>query len=95
MGLQVLCISRNKITRLPAYISEFVNLNILKTDHNPFEWPPKVLMEPKGGVEDPQVMKAWVHSVQTWMADNSGQTGGRKASDESLLSEPIDLGSAA
>lgn len=74
------------------YMSEFVHLNILKTDHNPLEWPPKAVMAPTDGVEDPQAMRAWIHSMQTWMSDNSGQTGGRKASDESLLSEPIDLG---
>ncbi|KAF7978692.1 hypothetical protein HWV62_44951 [Athelia sp. TMB] len=94
-GLRVFCISKNKLTRLPAYMSEFVNLNILKTDHNPIEWPPQSVMEPAENLEDGQAMRVWIRSVQTWMSDNSEKAGGRKASDESLLSEPIDLGSAA
>lgn len=76
------------------YMSDFGHLNILKIDHNPLEWPPKGVTEPAGGLEDPQIMRTWIRTVQNWMTDNSVKTGGRKPSDESLLSEPIDLSSA-
>jgi hypothetical protein len=79
--------SRNKLTRLPAYLSSLRHLNILKIDHNPLEWPPKVIMEPFGGVDDPQVMRGWIRTVQKWMDDNSSRPEGRKASDESITSE--------
>lgn len=95
--MQVFCVSRNKLNRLPAYLSNFRNLSILKTDHNPIEWPPKVVMEPPGGVEDPKVMKGWIQTIQKWMDDNSSRTEvreGRKHSDESLTSEKSDLDSA-
>lgn len=79
--------SRNKLTRLPAYLSTFRHLNILKTDHNPLEWPPKAIMEPFGSAEDPQVMRGWIRTVQKWMEDNSTKIEGRKASDESTTSD--------
>ena len=95
--MQVFCISRNKLSRLPAYLSDFRNLSILKTDHNPIEWPPKAVMEPLGGVDDPKVMKGWIQTVQKWMEDNSSRAEvreGRKHSDESLMSEKNDLDGA-
>jgi hypothetical protein len=69
-------------------------LTIFKTDHNPLEWPPKVIMEPFGGVEDPQIMRGWIKTVQKWMEDNSARAEGRKASDESFASERDNLDSA-
>ena len=86
--------SRNKLTRLPSYLRNFKNLNILKTDHNPLEWPPKVIMEPFGGVEDPQIMRGWIKTVQKWIEDNSTKAEDRKASDDSMSTEQTDLDGA-
>lgn len=83
--------SRNKLTRLPLYLSTFRQLNILKTDHNPLEWPPKTVMEPIGGLEDPQTMRNWIRTVQKWMEDSCPKTEGRKASDASVMSERTEL----
>jgi Leucine-rich repeat (LRR) protein len=94
ISLQVFCISKNKLTRLPSYLSNFRNLNIFKIDHNPLEWPPKVIMEPFGGVEDPQVMRGWIRTIQKWIDDNSTKPEARKASDGSFSSEQTDLDSA-
>jgi len=51
-------------------------------------------MEPFGGVEDPQIMRGWIKTVQKWMEDNSARAEGRKASDESFASERDTLDSA-
>ncbi|KII89252.1 hypothetical protein PLICRDRAFT_110138 [Plicaturopsis crispa FD-325 SS-3] len=82
INLRVFSISRNKLTKLPAYIADFRHLNILKADHNPLEWPPKSVMEPPTGGEDPQEMKQWIRSVQKWMREG---TATRKASDDSVV----------
>ena len=69
-------------------------MNILKTDHNPLEWPPKVIMEPFGGVEDPQIMRGWIRTIQKWMEDNSTKADDRKTSDESIAIEQAGLDGA-
>lgn len=52
-------------------------------------------MEPLGGLEDPQVMRNWIRTVQRWIEDNSSRQEGRKASDEYITSvEHGDLDSA-
>lgn len=51
LSVQVLCISRNRITRLPGYLTEFTKLDMLKVDHNPIEWPPKAIIEAAEVVE--------------------------------------------
>ncbi|KAG1819664.1 RAM signaling pathway protein-domain-containing protein [Suillus subaureus] len=63
--LKVFCLSRNKITRIPGYFTDFRELDVLKVDHNPIEWPPKHVMEtPDGGRE-------WITFMQKWMRNNS------------------------
>jgi hypothetical protein len=51
-------------------------------------------MEPFGGVEDPQIMRGWIKMVQKWMEDNSAKADGRKASEESIMSERSELDEA-
>jgi hypothetical protein len=48
-------------------------------------------MEPVGGVEDSQIMRNWIRAVQKWMEDSCPKTEGRKASDESVITERSDL----
>jgi hypothetical protein len=62
---QVLCLSRNKITRIPGYFIDFCELDVLKVDHNPIEWPPKYVMETADGGRE------WITFMQKWMRNNS------------------------
>ncbi|KAG6379191.1 RAM signaling pathway protein-domain-containing protein [Boletus reticuloceps] len=85
----VLCISRNRITRLPGYLSDFGSLDVLKVDHNPIEWPPKPLIETNGSPHNPQAMKDWILALQTWLRENSQPRLDirPRASVESFMSE--------
>ena len=49
----------------------FRNLNILKCDRNPIEWPPRSVMETLGSSNTAQEMKEWIRSLQKWMEGNS------------------------
>jgi hypothetical protein len=51
-------------------------------------------MEPFGGVEDSQIMRGWIKTVQKWMEDNSTKAEDRKASDDSISTEQTDLDGA-
>lgn len=62
---QVFCLQRNKITRVPGYFTEFRDLDVLKVDHNPIEWPPKYVMETTDGG------KGWITFMQKWMRNSS------------------------
>jgi len=65
INLRVFCLSRNKITRIPGYFTDFRELDVLKVDHNPIEWPPKNVMgTPDGGRE-------WIAYMQKWIRNNS------------------------
>lgn len=68
---QVLCIARNRVTRLPEYLTDFSNLDVLKVDHNPIEWPPKPIIETDGSPSDSQAMKDWILGLQRWLRENS------------------------
>ena len=78
------CLSRNKLTRLPLYLSKFRNLNILKVDRNPLAWPPQSVMERPGNADDARAMKNWIQGLQTWMEEDCVGHADRKNSEESL-----------
>lgn len=86
---QVLCISRNRITRLPGYLADFGNLDVLKVDHNPIEWPPKPTIELNVSPNDPQAVKDWIIALQKWLRENSQPRLDvkPKPSTESFMSE--------
>jgi hypothetical protein len=73
---QVFCLQRNKITHVPGYFTEFHDLDVLKVDHNPIEWPPKSVMGTADGG------KVWIAFMQKWMKNNAL----KKPSVDSLLS---------
>jgi hypothetical protein len=85
---QVFCFSRNKVTRLPSYLSKFHRLNILKVDRNPIEWPPKFVMDASGSLDTAQAMKDWIRTIQRWMDDDPSRT---KFHDDSGFSEQHEL----
>lgn len=62
---QVFSFYRNKITRLPPYLVKFTHLSILRAEQNPWEWPPKRLMETQSPMKD------FIKAVQQWVEDNS------------------------
>jgi len=62
------------MARLPSYFSKLRNLDILKADRNPIEWPPKAVMEPQGGLNSAQGMKDWIRSLQKWLETNNSKT---------------------
>lgn len=64
-------ISRNRIRKLPAYLSKFRALTVLKADHNPIEWPPSEVAQSNEDLEDPEAMGRWVGSLKAWMTTNA------------------------
>lgn len=64
---QVFSLSKNKITVLPTYITQFHSLRIFKVDQNPFEYPPKSMMDPKGVLTDQKLMESWIESLKQWL----------------------------
>ncbi|KAG6818209.1 hypothetical protein H0H87_000114 [Tephrocybe sp. NHM501043] len=80
-------LSRNKIARLPPYITQFSTLEVLQVERNPIEWPPKHVMDKAGILDSRQAMKEWVRNLQKWIiADNPANIG-----DDSGHSEQHDL----
>jgi len=63
--LQVFSFYRNKITRLPPYLVKFTRLSILRAEQNPWEWPPKKIMETQSPT------KHFIKAVQQWIEDNT------------------------
>jgi hypothetical protein len=84
--IQVLSLSRNKITRLPSYFADLVSLETLGLDHNPIEWPPRGIMEPYPNFDDKTIMKAWIQCIQRWIGDH-GTSPNRQASEDSVGSQ--------
>lgn len=82
------CLSRNKVTRLPPYLAQFPNLEVLQIDRNPIEWPPKSVLERARNLEPGQHMKDWIKSLQTWMETH---TSSSKTRDDIMYSEQQDL----
>ena len=77
--------SKNKISVLPIYFTQFRNLRILKVDQNPFEYPPISVMVPKGDLKDQKVMESWIESVKQWLKAYSSLA--RRSSMDSTASE--------
>lgn len=77
---------RNKIQRLPAYVSRFRRLTLFKIDQNPIQWPPKSVLQYSGGPNDSQAMSEWISRVQQWLEDNLLSPYERKMSQDSLQS---------
>lgn len=82
---QVFSLSKNKITVLPTYISQFQSLRILKVDQNPFEYPPMSVMDPKDDLRDQKLMESWIESVKQWLKADSKLV--RRSSVDSTSSE--------
>ena len=79
---QVFSLYKNKIIRLPAYLTQFKRLHILRIEQNPLEWPPKAVLE-LGATDSHLTAKDWIKEVQKWMAENSGLPEHGKSGDES------------
>ncbi|KAF8274940.1 RAM signaling pathway protein-domain-containing protein [Lactarius quietus] len=62
LNLRVFSFYKNKITRLPPYLVKFTRLSILRAEQNPWEWPPKSVMEMQS--------KDFVKTVQQWIEGN-------------------------
>ncbi|KAI9510837.1 RAM signaling pathway protein-domain-containing protein [Russula earlei] len=65
VNLRVFSFYRNKITRLPPYLVKFTHLSILRAEQNPWEWPPKRVMETQSPT------KHFIKAVQQWIEDNT------------------------
>src|ERR1700761_3019491 len=88
--------SRNRLTSLPAYLSTFYKLTVLKVDHNPIMWPPADIMELPPDSEDPTVMQGWLANVKRWLeqggdgpANQAIQDHPRLQSDSSMYAERL------
>ncbi len=81
---QVFSSYRNKITRLPPYLVKFTHLSVLRAEQNPWEWPPKKLMETQSPSKD------FIKTIQHWIEDNTPLEHHNLTSD-SILCEESDL----
>ena len=84
MVFQVFSFYRNKITRLPPYLVMFTHLSILRAEQNPWEWPPKRLMDSQSPTKD------FIKTIQHWIEDNAPSEH-RSLSSDSTLREESDL----
>ena len=75
--------SRNRLTSLPAYMSTFNKLTVLKVDHNPIMWPPSDIMELPPDSEDPTVMQGWLANVKRWL-----EQGGDSPASQAIEDHP-------
>ena len=81
---QVFSFYRNKITRLPPYLVKFTHLSILRVEQNPWEWPPKKLMDTQSATKD------FIKTIKHWIEDNTSPEHRNLISD-SILSEELGL----
>lgn len=65
VNLRVFSFYKNKITRLPPYMTKFTRLSILRAEQNPWEWPPKSIMEFRSTTKD------FIKTVQQWIEGNA------------------------
>ena len=79
---QVFSFYRNKITRLPPYLVKFTNLSILRAEQNPWEWPPKRIMETQ------YPTKEFILAVQQWIEDNGPSEHRGLIADSTSREEP-------
>ena len=79
---QVFSFYRNKITRLPPYLVKFTHLSILRAEQNPWEWPPKRLMETQSPTKD------FILAIQQWIEDNTLSDHRNLTADSILREDP-------
>jgi hypothetical protein len=69
---KVFSLSKNRITKLPAYFVEFKNLKMLKVDNNPVEWPPASVVKDKIPLTDKtEDMAKFITQLKQWYAANA------------------------
>lgn len=61
------CLSKNKISRLPTYLYQFRQLDVLQVDRNPIEWPPQSVMTQLGNPIGIHNAKEWISKLQNWL----------------------------
>lgn len=66
-------------------MADFHKLRIFKVDQNPVDWPPKLIMEPDGDLDDSQFMEDWIQVLQHWILHNSQPS--RTSSEDSTSSD--------
>ncbi|KAI0035943.1 RAM signaling pathway protein-domain-containing protein [Vararia minispora EC-137] len=66
-NLRIFSFYKNKITRLPTYFARFNNLEVLRCDQNPFEWPPRSIIESSSAD-----MSDYIRSIRRWIDENAG-----------------------
>lgn len=81
---KVFSFSRNKVTRLPTYLTKFHKLEVLELERNPIEWPPKFIIEHPRKPETAQSMKDWIRGVQNWI---EAETSRPRVHEDSGFSE--------
>jgi hypothetical protein len=84
LNLRVFCLARNKLARLPIYLSKFYKLEVLQLERNPLEWPPKPVVTQPRVPETPGAMRDWIRSVQKWIEAESSRP---RIHDDSGFSE--------
>jgi hypothetical protein len=70
-------------------MTKLVNLNVLKLDHNPIEWPPKSIMEPSSASDNAAAMKDWIRGIQKWIEDNAPGHENQRTLDDSTFDDSI------
>jgi hypothetical protein len=70
ISLQILSVSKNKLTRLPTYLSSFHKLSVFKVDHNPLEWPPPEALDLSSDISEPQAMAHRLRDLKKWLEEN-------------------------
>lgn len=75
VNIRVLHLGRNQIGALPTYFPKFGELNLLKIEHNPIEWPPPHILNVAPNSTDPLVASRWVKSIQGWIRDHLARYG--------------------
>ena len=76
-------VGHNRVTELPAYIADMDELQLLKVDHNPIQYPPKEVWNRKPD-EDPekekQAVKVWLANLKEYLRQNTPRSHGYSAS---------------
>ncbi|KAJ3516723.1 hypothetical protein NLJ89_g948 [Agrocybe chaxingu] len=85
----VLCLSHNKLARLPSYLAQFRHLELFQVDRNPIEWPPPAVLESFGDLPDLKNGQDWIRKLQNWL-DGEGSKG-RDDYDDSGYGERPEL----
>ncbi|KAI0312179.1 RAM signaling pathway protein-domain-containing protein [Amylostereum chailletii] len=85
LNLRIFSFYKNKITRLPSYFVQFARLEVLRAEQNPFEWPPKSVVESQPNMN----MRDYIQGVQRWIEDNSPSVESRRHVEEPVFSPTI------